>query len=410
MPRMRGLVTLHPRRISSASGIDRSFSSCRKHDDNDSALQRSSTVKSRPARVRPLSTFTLSPSVTFRILEMDRGDHGGAAEHASTALAVPTDLSSNTLDSASQSRLESPRVDTFAVPYHAKEGSQDVIDKYDGPNYHSPKWPKPRPKIWEPFLDSFTIFPQMPIEVRQAVWKMSLRPRVIEIEYNKEHGFYSRVKPPIALSVCKDSRDAVEYLYPLCFGNVIHEPAIVFNFSMDTLYFDTAFGSHTVPFLFSLKQKEAENIQALAFDRSLDDYFDEWIGWELEAINALEKYTRSMPALKEVYVVCRLDKWWHEHGFPEGGGPIELMESFSHDLQQYMYHELFHLDDEDGASDCQELPHYDDLLESFQAPTKGAIWGWRPTDLPLQPYPWDRELESIESDGGTADLPELVEV
>ncbi|CZR66754.1 uncharacterized protein PAC_16655 [Phialocephala subalpina] len=264
-----------------------------------------------------------------------------------------------------------------------KEGSPNSMDSFEA--RYEKKWGK-SVKIWKPFLESFTLFPELPTEIRQEIWKLTLQPRAIEVKYNPTHGFYTEVKTPAALSVNKDSRDAVKFLYPLCFGSILHEPAIVFNFSKDTLYIDADLCQEVVPFLFGMNKFEAENLQSLAIDRYLEEYLElgEYES-SIDVMNALQKATSSMPALKEVRMVIKLDEYWHEHGFPEGRGPIELWEHMPDNLQKYMSHEGFHLDDEDGESECAELPNMNDFLEPFQADTKGTIWGRRPMELTLEP-------------------------
>ncbi|KUJ17044.1 uncharacterized protein LY89DRAFT_70362 [Mollisia scopiformis] len=277
-----------------------------------------------------------------------------------------------------------------------KEGTPDGMAKYDDPDYYSPKWAKAAPKIWKPYLTSFTLFSDLPIEIRQAIWKWSLAARVVEVKFNVNHGFFSTNKPPVALSVCKDSRDAVKYLYPICFGTIIHEAAIAFNFSLDTLYLDADLAPEVVPFIYSWKGLEAENLQTLAIDRYLDEEMEEFgYGIAFEAIKTLRQTTRLMPALKKVLMVAKLDDYWHEHGLPEGSGEIKLMESLPYDLQRYIDEE-WHMDDEDGASECHQLPNMDDVLEGFDAPSKSVVWGWRPTELPLQPHPWDELIGDSE--------------
>lgn len=273
----------------------------------------------------------------------------------------------------------------------AKEGSPDSFSMDSFEARYEKKWGKDV-EIWKPFLESFTLLPELPTEIHQEIWKFSLQPRAIEIEYNTTHGYYTRVKTPAALSVCKDSRDAVKFLYPLCFGSVVYEATIVFNFSIDTLYIDSELGHELVPFIFGLNKHEADNLQFLAIDRFLEDYLEATEYESLfDPIPLLQKATRSMPALKEVRAVVKLDDYWHEHGIPEGNGPIELSEHMPDIVHAYINHEEIHLDDEDGMSECGELPNADDWLELFQAPTKSAIWGRRPTMLTLEPFSFDEE-------------------
>jgi hypothetical protein len=298
----------------------------------------------------------------------------------------------------SPAKAELPQATTTIVPTDPEQSSPTTeaspdkeYSKYDDPNYVSPKWPKSRPTEYKPYLVKFTVFLKLPIEIRQAIWNHTLAPRVVEIDYSLDRGFFSKVKIPIALKVNKDSRNAVGHLYPVCFGNVLHQPSIRFNFSIDTLYFDADLGPEVLQFVVSLKESELKKIRYIAIDRDINDYveFGDYIENSFDSMTCLQKAVDAMPAIQETLVVFKLNEYWHDHGFPEGVGQIELMDSFSYGLQQYMYHECFHLDDEDAESECQELPEHKHLLARFEVPKKGSIWGWRPIELPLKPYPWE---------------------
>lgn len=89
-----------------------------------------------------------------------------------------------------------------------------------------------------PLLASFILFPKLPAEIRQIIWRLTLQPRIVEVKFIESRGFYTRVPTPTALQVYRDSRRALLASYPTCFGNVIYTPLILFNFSLDTLYFD----------------------------------------------------------------------------------------------------------------------------------------------------------------------------
>jgi 2EXR family len=284
----------------------------------------------------------------------------------------------------SPTKAESPEVSSVVnSPIDSKRLSPATDaspDPYDDPNYVNPKWPKDPPKLWKPHLEKFTLFSKLPIEMRQAIWKFTLKPRVVEVSHNSTHGFYSRVKCPVALKVNRDSRNAVSLLYPLCFGNVLHQPNIVFNFSIDTLYFDADSSLDVPQFLISLKNTELKQIQSIAVDRFIDE-IREWDEYGYNPYNNMEifkKVAASMSALGEFLVVYKLDEIWHDHGFPDGAAPMQLYEEFPWQVQHHMFNEEYHLDDEDGESECQELPNFDHLLAGFDVPKRGSIWGWRP--------------------------------
>src|SRR4051812_2053173 len=106
------------------------------------------------------------------------------------------------------------------------------------------------------------------------IWPLSLEPRVIEIEFNPDKGFFSRHFIPPALHTCQDSRNAVIASYTLCFGSIYHPASILFNFSIDTLYLgpglDPITNPEAIPLLFStFKDGEVSQLQWLAADANL---------------------------------------------------------------------------------------------------------------------------------------------
>ncbi|TVY87596.1 hypothetical protein LAWI1_G007529 [Lachnellula willkommii] len=244
------------------------------------------------------------------------------------------------------------------------------------------------PAEWKPFLTSFSLFPELALEIRQMIWKCTLKPRIVELNYREEHGFYSRVKAPVALQVCSESRNAVEHLYSLRFGSVLDEPAIRFNFFLDTLYFDIAVSEDIIHFLALLKLEEVNHIKYLAIDH-LVHALREWSDEPMQdSLPALRKAACAMPELKEFLVVYKLDEDYHEHGLPSGSGTMQLYEKFPWDLYEYMACEGCHLDDEDGESECQELPNSEHLVEGVNVKKAGSVWGWRPKKLEIVPPPW----------------------
>ena len=139
----------------------------------------------------------------------------------------------------------------------SRESSVDnvsIVELSDDDGYY-PKQPKSPPKEYKPFLTSFTLFPLLPVEIRDIIWRLTLPPRTIEVEYRADRGFYTRVTTPTALKVCSSSRKAVIDSYTLCFGNILHRPSILFNFSLDTLYFECSLQNRVCQFLVSMSGK-----------------------------------------------------------------------------------------------------------------------------------------------------------
>lgn len=126
----------------------------------------------------------------------------------------------------------------------------------------------------------FTLFPKLPIEVRDEIWRMTLEPRLVEVrpksgkcegfnspKSDKYEGFYAAAPLPIVLTVCQDSRRAVLPLYPKCFGGLVIPPQIRINFELDTLFLDWKLQERLAQFLLLISVQEAEKIRYLAIDQ-----------------------------------------------------------------------------------------------------------------------------------------------
>ncbi|KAF7875233.1 hypothetical protein EAF04_002405 [Stromatinia cepivora] len=114
----------------------------------------------------------------------------------------------------------------------------------------------------------FTLFPGLPVEIRQFIWRMTLEVRLVEVwpKGGKYDGFCSRTPLPAAMKACRDSRTAVLPLYPLLFGGVVIEASIRFNFDLDTLYIDWKIQERLASFLLSITPHEAGKFQSIAID------------------------------------------------------------------------------------------------------------------------------------------------
>ncbi|KAG0650894.1 hypothetical protein D0Z07_2800 [Hyphodiscus hymeniophilus] len=72
----------------------------------------------------------------------------------------------------------------------------------------------------------------------------SPRPRAVGIKIKiKDHGFggwtvrENTPPPPVALQVCRESREEALKRYVLSFGTTVHPPTVYFNYQIDTLCF-----------------------------------------------------------------------------------------------------------------------------------------------------------------------------
>jgi hypothetical protein len=230
------------------------------------------------------------------------------------------------------------------------------------------------------------------------IWRLTLQPRTVELEYSTVHGFYTRASAPVALKACANSRKAVINSYPLCFGSRLHSPHIVFNFSLDTLYFDNTIQARVTQFLVAMSKTEIENVQFIAVDVLIDHlegraYIDElrdrvYIS-EDDAVDTFALASHAMPALKEFLIVHKLE-YRHSLGnvggsLPSGNGPMVLLEEVPYKLQMYMWSKGFYLRETGDFSDCLRVPVTAPSIQGSFAPKVRDIFGWRPTALPEPP-------------------------
>ncbi|PVH85900.1 hypothetical protein DL98DRAFT_22584 [Cadophora sp. DSE1049] len=104
------------------------------------------------------------------------------------------------------------------------------------------------------------------------IWRLTLEPRVVEMEYEEEQGFFTTCNLPSALKVCQESRSTVKKLYPECFTSLWHRRGPLFNFSLDTLYLAHHFFDDMVLFLSVLREREINNLRYLAIEADHFEY------------------------------------------------------------------------------------------------------------------------------------------
>ncbi|TGO68893.1 hypothetical protein BOTNAR_0018g00150 [Botryotinia narcissicola] len=124
---------------------------------------------------------------------------------------------------------------------------------------------------WQYIMASrcFTLFPKLPVELKDEILRLTLEPRIVEIrpKKNKPYEFYSTVPIPVVLTVCKDWEKAVLPLYPNLLDQALGAAGIKFNANIDTLYLDWKLQKHLTTFLLSISVKMGKKIQFLAIDQ-----------------------------------------------------------------------------------------------------------------------------------------------
>ncbi|PVH83460.1 hypothetical protein DL98DRAFT_412676 [Cadophora sp. DSE1049] len=83
----------------------------------------------------------------------------------------------------------------------------------------------------------FTVFPNLPSELRIKIWQQACYPRTVTLTYTSStSSFTSSTPPPTLLSVTHESRDEALRIYTLSFGTTSQSPRTYFNPLLDTLY------------------------------------------------------------------------------------------------------------------------------------------------------------------------------
>jgi hypothetical protein len=86
-------------------------------------------------------------------------------------------------------------------------------------------------------LTEFTIFPELPIELRLKIWEYAFPPRVVNIVYDhdRDRYFSFNSSPPILLQIHRETRELCLKTHQLCFGTDTHPPSIYFDAAKDIL-------------------------------------------------------------------------------------------------------------------------------------------------------------------------------
>jgi hypothetical protein len=91
-------------------------------------------------------------------------------------------------------------------------------------------------------FDTFVLFPQLPVELRLKIWRLSLPgPRVVLLKQDSfppTKSFSSPAEIPVALAVCRESRQEALIFYEFAFGVHSLPGEICFDFSIDSILLD----------------------------------------------------------------------------------------------------------------------------------------------------------------------------
>lgn len=127
----------------------------------------------------------------------------------------------------------------------------------------------------------FTLFPELPIELRLKIWEHAFPARVVNLIYDQYHDRFHSYNSsiPTLLHIHHETREMGLKIYQLCFGTESFEARIYFDFSRDILLFDdylqfSALTDHIhIPKLniapvsypeYPIEEKEMDQIQRVA--------------------------------------------------------------------------------------------------------------------------------------------------
>ncbi|KAK2628214.1 hypothetical protein QTJ16_002860 [Diplocarpon rosae] len=155
-------------------------------------------------------------------------------------------------------------------------------------------------------LTSFTVFPKLPFELRCMIWKASCCSRTIELDYDDIDGFTPRAADPKALRVCRESRELIIPLYPLCFGTFFHPARTRFNFVNDTLFIGSDM-EDTIPHLFgTFTHSEISGLRFLALESCYNEHIEDANGATLTF--QLLNLVKQLPSLRELLIVHDIEE------------------------------------------------------------------------------------------------------
>jgi hypothetical protein len=198
-------------------------------------------------------------------------------------------------------------------------------------------------------------------------------------------GFSSSATPPVALEVCKESRDLVIDSYPLCFGSIYHPAQTRFNLSMDILVFDLEFQRSIPHFLGIMKEKEISGLRYLAIASDILESFRPFRDLKTPLRRALKSFS-GLKELLVVYDIADMNPRIHA----DIDSFMTLYETLPENVQTCK--EL-----QSGGEPIQELPSAAELedMEVWSVPKCRPIYGWRRcTCLKVM----DSEVEDSETD------------
>ena len=142
--------------------------------------------------------------------------------------------------------------------------------------------------------DNRTDLRSLPLEVRLMIWNLTTEPRVIELIHVPGTGFATKTSPPVALAICKESRNEVIRRYPKCFGTNSVPSHIRFNWEKDILYLGPEAGIAAAALLDHIPEKDYLSLRNVAFHESAFVSNQSWSPFAVRALEMMKNVDREI--------------------------------------------------------------------------------------------------------------------
>ncbi|CAG8957640.1 hypothetical protein HYFRA_00010507 [Hymenoscyphus fraxineus] len=145
---------------------------------------------------------------------------------------------------------------------------------------------------------TFTCFPNLPLELRLTIWKLTFPPRIITLTYRQNRCFQPLTPTPTSINTNRESRSLFQSLYPMSFGSRMLDPCTPFNASQDTLYLTSESLPFITHFFGILSTSEIRTLRYLAIDHQICP------SSVLE--RSIQRATKEMAGLEKLFIVHEL--------------------------------------------------------------------------------------------------------
>lgn len=136
---------------------------------------------------------------------------------------------------------------------------------------------------------------RLPLEMRLMIWNLTIEPRVIELIHIPWNGFATKTPPPVALSICQESRNEVIRRYPKCFGTYYNPSHIRFNWEIDILYLGPEAGENAAAALLDrMHEKDYLSLRNVAFHESAFVLNEPWAPMAVRALKMMKNVEREI--------------------------------------------------------------------------------------------------------------------